>query len=145
MHAGEKNKNPDGFDRPPEMIHTQLAKVWRDQAGIVWAQMPPDLVAAGVDDANELFAALAQISEGKKIALLADLRLHNSSISDRETRNSFSAESTAHIFSAVSVLIGSPVNAAIGNFFLRVNRPPYPLRIFWDEEPAVSWLKDFIA
>jgi hypothetical protein len=45
---------------------------------------------------------------------------------------------------AVALLIGSPVSKVIGSFFLGLNKPSYPLRLFTSEQEAEKWLKDFI-
>ncbi|MYM56220.1 DUF7793 family protein [Thalassovita mangrovi] len=45
---------------------------------------------------------------------------------------------------AVALLIGSPISKVIGSFFLGLNKPSYPLRLFTSEQEAVKWLKDFI-
>jgi hypothetical protein len=39
------------------------------------------------------------------------------------------------------MLIDSPLGVVIGNFFLKVNRPPYPLRLFRNEREAEQWLR----
>lgn len=41
---------------------------------------------------------------------------------------------------AVAVVLTSTVGSVLVNFFLRVNRPPYPFRIFSTEGAAEEWL-----
>lgn len=41
---------------------------------------------------------------------------------------------------AVAVLIDGPVSVVLGNFWLRLIRPPYATRLFRDEGEARSWL-----
>jgi len=33
----------------------------------------------------------------------------------------------------------------IGNFFIGINKPPLPTRLFDDEPAAVAWLQQFVA
>ncbi len=45
---------------------------------------------------------------------------------------------------AAAILIDSVVGSMIGNFFMRVNKPLVPTRIFTDELEATKWLSQFI-
>ena len=38
----------------------------------------------------------------------------------------------------------SPLTRAIGNFFLGLNKPLMPTRLFTSEEEALAWLKTFV-
>lgn len=42
---------------------------------------------------------------------------------------------------AVALLIESPVSRVIGSFFLGLNKPAYPLKLFTNEDKAIEWLK----
>lgn len=41
---------------------------------------------------------------------------------------------------AVAILVDGPVSVVLGNFFLRLQRPPYATRLFRDEAEARQWL-----
>jgi hypothetical protein len=41
---------------------------------------------------------------------------------------------------AVAILIDGPVSVVLGNFFLRLQRPPYATRLFRGEVEARRWL-----
>jgi hypothetical protein len=62
----------------------------------------------------------------------------------REARLFASSADAIQVVKAVALLIGSPVSRVIGNFFLGINKPPYPTRIFTSEAEALSWLKNII-
>lgn len=49
------------------------------------------------------------------------------------------------ISAAAALVIGSPVSHIIGNFFLGLNRPNCPTRLFDDEVLALAWLEQFKA
>ena len=37
-----------------------------------------------------------------------------------------------------------PLGRMMGNFFINVNKPKAPTRLFDDEAPALAWLKEFL-
>ncbi len=41
------------------------------------------------------------------------------------------------------LLIGSPVSRVIGNFFMGLNKPIYPTKLFTDPQKAIRWLQTF--
>ena len=43
----------------------------------------------------------------------------------------------------VAVLVDSLATKMLVNFFVRVNKPPTPSRLFTDDAKAIEWLKDF--
>lgn len=42
---------------------------------------------------------------------------------------------------AVAMVTHSATTSIIGNFFLSLNRPGYPCRLFSEDEQALGWLK----
>lgn len=62
---------------------------------------------------------------------------------DREAREVAASDYIAEFTERLAVLMGpSPLSIVIGNFFLRVTRPPYPTRLFETEPEALAWLLD---
>jgi len=45
----------------------------------------------------------------------------------------------------VALLIASPLSRVLGNFYLRINRPETPTRLFSSEEEAGAWLRQVAA
>jgi hypothetical protein len=41
---------------------------------------------------------------------------------------------------AVAIVVGNPVSALLGNFFLKLGIPVYPTRLFRDPDSARAWL-----
>lgn len=62
---------------------------------------------------------------------------------DREARRFFAGPECAKAESAAALVIGSPITKAIGNFFLGLNKPIIPTRLFTNEADAIVWLKTF--
>ena len=61
----------------------------------------------------------------------------------KEARDYFANERTASIQRATALLIGSPVSRVIGNFFMGLNKPVSPTRLFTDPQKAIRWLHTF--
>ena len=73
--------------------------------------------------------------------MLIDMRLIKSI--SREARVYYANERTASIQRATALLINSPVSRVIANFFMGLNRPLSPTRMFTDEAEAIRWLQTF--
>ena len=65
-------------------------------------------------------------------------------VTTKEARDYFTQQSASSDLKAIAVLISSPVGSIIGNFFSKINKPPYPFKIFSDAEKAKEWLKNYV-
>ena len=92
-------------------------------------------------DAIENVRAGGQLLGGRPRLVLDDSR-HIKSI-DREARAYYAGPESTRMVLAAAVLIGSPIQRIIGNFFLKLNQPPFPARLFTSEAEALAWLKSF--
>jgi hypothetical protein len=63
---------------------------------------------------------------------------------DREARAFFASEAYMRLCSQTALVVGSPVSRVIASFFVGLNRPRYPYRVFDDPEPAAAWLRSFV-
>ncbi len=45
---------------------------------------------------------------------------------------------------AIAMLINSPGSRIIGNFFLGINKPSVPTKLFNEKNKAIEWLKQFV-
>jgi len=71
--------------------------------------------------------------------LLVDLT-HIQSMS-KEARDFYAGENTAAYAKAVALIIKSPISTVIGNFFLGINKPAFPTKLFSNETEAIEWLQ----
>ena len=90
--------------------------------------------------ARRTMAELATLASGRRIVLLADIRLVKSV--SREARVFYDS---ATEFSALALLAGSPATQMIANFFIGLKRPKVPTQMFTDEEKALAWLRRHTA
>jgi hypothetical protein len=40
------------------------------------------------------------------------------------------------------MLVSSPMQRMVGNIFFKINRPPYPTRLFSQQTDALQWLRE---
>jgi hypothetical protein len=92
-----------------------------------------------LEDARENVGAASEMAGGRRMPLLLDMRQARNV--SREARAHYSGDENAPNILALAMLIDSPLGVVIGNFFLKVNRPPYPLRLFRNEREAEQWLR----
>lgn len=123
-----------------EVIETRTAEIWLDQDGIIHYKVLPG-VEVTIDDTREYVKIQSGLTKNKKVLNLTDLREVKSIT--REARVYLSGEEAVRITAACALVIGSPVSKVIGNFFLGINKPHYPIKIFTIEEKAAEWLKGF--
>jgi hypothetical protein len=125
---------------PASPIVTRTARVWLDREGIVQEVDAPGSEQR-VEDARENIDANRVAARGSRRPLLVDMS-RVKSIS-REARAYYAAEAP-RVVCAVGLVVGSPLSKMIGNFFLGLNRPAIPTRLFSSTEAAASWLRQFI-
>jgi hypothetical protein len=77
------------------------------------------------------------LAGGEKRLLLVDLR--QSGPTGPGVREFYAAH-TVHLH-ATAMVIGNSLSEMIGNFFIKLNNPTVPTRLFTSEAVAVSWLK----
>jgi len=96
-----------------------------------------------LDDARANVALCLQRNEGRRRPLLVDLREVKSQTA--EARAYLAGREGVQVSQAVGLLIGSPVSRVLGNFYLGLNKPSVPTRLFTSEEEAQAWLRSFLT
>jgi len=120
-----------------EPITTRTAKVWLREDGIIQTVISLPNARESLEDAKANIAAATTLSPGKRRPKLVDMRAVQGI--DREARAYYSGG----FATAVALLVGSPVTRVMANFFIGLNKPPVPTRLFTSEDEAVAWLKGF--
>jgi hypothetical protein len=124
-----------------QIIQTRTQKVWISEDGILHFEILPGSTV-GLEDAVESIQAGALLCRGVKRPTLIDIR--NIRAIQHEARQYYAGPETANVEKAAALLIGSFIGRVIGNFFLGLNKPLTPTRLFTSEEEAVQWLKEFL-
>ena len=124
-----------------EVIEVHAGRIWLGEDGIVRTFTKPgaELTLA---DAKEQIAAIGKIGRGKGVPILVDFT--NLKSQDREARTYFAGEETTKAVSACALLISSPLSRVIGNFYMGLNKPITPTKLFTSEAEAIEWLKGYL-
>lgn len=123
----------------PVEVRTHV--IWLGDDGIVRAKVKPH-VTITLEDGKACVHMMSQVCGGKQTPALIDMT--GLVAIERDARLYFAGEETARVESAAALLINSPVARAIGNFFMGLNKPIVPTRLFTSEEEALAWLKGFL-
>ena len=124
-----------------EVVETRSYKMWLDENHITH-EVFKNGVEITSDDVVEMLEIRKKLIKGRKGPILADIR-HIKSVS-KEARDFGNNEEGISITTAFGILIGAPISRMIGNLFIGVTKPPYPTRLFTEEDKAIEWLKGFV-
>jgi hypothetical protein len=120
------------------MIETRIFHTSLEKDGYIFTKVKSGSEIT-VQDAKENTAAVIKVSGDSNFPILVDLR-EIKSIS-KEARDHFSMRGRKPHVTAIAMLVKSPVSRIIGNFFLGLNRPTVPTRLFTAEKDAITWMK----
>ena len=115
---------------------------WDSENEIVWGILFADVMTEAL--AKEDIDAQERIRDSlnkEKTRVLIDM----TAVSEiaKEARDYFAGERTASIQRATALLTNSPVSKVIGNFFMGLNKPKSPTKMFTDPQKAIRWLQTF--
>lgn len=121
-----------------QKIEIKAFITWMDENDTCITVVKPNAIIQ-LEDAIENSDAVKKLSDGKTYPLLVNLK-EIKSIS-KEARDHFSMRGREPGVSAIGMLIKSPVSSIIGNFFLGLDKPKVPTKLFTSEVKAKNWLK----
>lgn len=82
-----------------------------------------------------------KICGGESYPLLSDCRRIKNV--DKEARAFLAKPENTVLISAGALLVNNQLQKVLGNFFIQINKPPVPARLFTDESEAIAWLQQF--
>jgi hypothetical protein len=115
-------------------------RMWLRPDGIV-AMVFASRIETDLADAVAAIDAMTELTGGRRSPLLVDM--HGSGPQTRAAR--LEAARRDDVVSAVALIVDTPLGRMLGNFFLSVNKPPFPVRLFDNETSAVAWLQTFVG
>lgn len=94
-----------------------------------------------VEIAKEIVKDRLSFTEGKMTVAI----VYNQGVVslDKKARDFFSSPQGNENLKAGAIILDSSFTAVLGNFFLSVNKPNIPARLFTDTDKAIKWLKKF--
>ena len=94
-----------------------------------------------IADALQNYEATKILTKKDKYLVLVDGRV---SLSVSKEAKAFAAQSKNDGRTATALLFTSTANKLIGNFYIKVNKPTVPTKIFSSEQKAIEWLETFL-
>ena len=122
-----------------KVVKTRNAEIRIDQQGICHHIYNEGAALTLEDTLNEI-RIISEMTGHKRVSILVDLN-HVKSI-PRESRMYYASEEAGRIFKAAALLVGSQSSRIIGNFFIGLNKPAMPVKLFTFKEVALKWLAD---
>jgi hypothetical protein len=122
-----------------EPIELRIQSVWLDASDDVFHVVVRPNSHMEVDDAVASVEAACRLADGKRRPCLVDMR--GLTGMSRAARTYYAGPEPGRVHTAVALVVGSPLNRAIGNFFLGLNRPLIPTRMFDTPAAAREWLR----
>ena len=147
-----RSRNPANPQRPDAHIERRMKELkeetstqklyWDSENEIVWGELFANVLTE--EAAREDVDAQERLRDSigrAKTRVLIDM----SQVTEirKEARDYFANERTASVQRATALLITSPVGRVIGNFFMGLNKPVSPTRLFTDPQKAIQWLHTF--
>jgi hypothetical protein len=124
-----------------EIFHTRTARIYMGADGIVRMKLLRD-VQIMWQDAVENLAAIERLCGDQKRPCLGDIRAVGSA--DMHSRQYVTDPKHARYLAVMAILADSPFTQTLVNMILRVNRPPFPARMFTREAEAIAWLQKYL-
>jgi hypothetical protein len=94
-----------------------------------------------VHEVRELVVAAEKLSGNKPYVLFSDVRNHVTITS--EARKVAADRKEASNLLANAVLTNSAAISMTVNFFIKFNKPQFPIKLFYDEAKAFEWMLKF--
>lgn len=124
-----------------EVITTRTQEIRLDRGIIVSRTLPG--VETSLEDAMENGAANLRLAGGKKLPFLIDIS--EAGRISREARQYYARSEGAKTSILASALVTrTKTSRVLGSFFIGLNKPDAPIRLFEDADQARAWLETFL-
>jgi len=124
-----------------KIVEVDAYWTWMGEDGIARTKVKPGSDVT-LKEAKQNSAAVLSLSEKKSYPLLVDSTQIKSMT--KEARDHFSINNRETKVVAFALLIDSPLSRIIGNFFMGLNKPRVPAKLFTNETNALEWLTQFL-
>ena len=122
------------------VVRSGPSRTWFDETqGIIFVELDEKAVL-DIDQARAATVAMNEVGRGIPRPLFVDFT--NMKSQTKECRDYYS-KNPEHIktYSAIAILISNPLSRVFANFFIGLNKPLKPTRLFDDRAKAIEWLK----
>ena len=118
------------------VIELRAYYTWMGVDGIVRTKVKKN-AEVHLEDAKENSIAVNSFHTYNEYALIIDTSEIKSIT--KEARNHFSMNGRKSNVVCFAIIISSPLSAVVGNFFMGLNKPRVPARLFTKESEAILW------
>jgi len=127
------------MNQPKEgVIELRVYHTWMGHEGIARTRVKPNSKVV-LEDAIENAKAVNGLFGPAYFPIIIDTRQIKSIT--KEARDFFSMRGRESRVYGFAILVGSPLSKIIGNFFMGLNKPRVPVKLFTHEDKAISWCK----
>jgi hypothetical protein len=123
------------------ILRTKICTFTLDERGFVRAHLDAGAFIELEDARDAILATWKTAGERRRPVLVDMTRIEGES---RAARLHFVSDEAVATYSAVAMLVASPVSRVVGTFFLRLLEHKAPTRLFTDEVAAIDWLLDTV-
>lgn len=124
-----------------DKIETTTSIITLRSDGIVLSKYKPNAKETEIT-ARENIKSVTSISNKTKVKLLCDYT--NISSMNKGARKYYASEEVANGCLACAIIITNPISKIIGNFFMGLNKPYAPTKLFTSKETAIVWLHNYL-
>lgn len=137
-----ENKLFLGMEIPSRDVHElRCYQTWMGDDGIA-RTVVRRMAEIELEDALENSRVVNGLKGPERFALIIDTRPIKSIT--KEARDHFSMRGRESRVIGFAILMGSPLSMIIGNFFMGLNKPRVPVKLFTSDENAVKWCKSIV-
>ena len=122
-----------------DALENDYTKMWIKD-GILYCVYKPGL-EVNLKIAEICVKERIKLSNGNTYPMFGDIS--HIKKTDREAREYLSKGDGIRFLSAGAFLIKTQVEKYTGNFWMRINKPPLPVKLFTVESEAIEWLKNY--
>lgn len=123
---------------PPEIM-LRTGRYWVDDDGFLRGECFEGAERSLADAEEQLREQKAHFGAERRPFLMDISRVRTLA---RDARNYFAnSEESMSPFSHVALVVGSPLSRAVGNFFIGLNKPRMPTRLFTSIDDALAWIR----
>ncbi len=121
-------------------IKGEKFRMWAREDGVVEIEWAPQ-VPSTLEDAVAVIDAMSVLTNGRAAPLL--VHTTDAGPQTREARMEFVRRQ--EVVSAVALVVGNPLSRMMANFFINVSKPEVPIRLFEDDDAALTWLRGHVT
>jgi hypothetical protein len=109
--------------------------------GIMYVRISPEKEES-VELVKEMVIKMGEMVNYKQVPMLA--KHEEFALPGKANRDYWATKEACPYSKADAFIIKTKAMALIANFYLRMNKPERPTRMFSDEKEAIKWLKTFL-